>query len=372
MRILHILNDVTSLGNGIVNTAVDLALEQAKRGHVVAIASSGGGYEPLLQQFGIRHFRLDQSRSAPNLLRALLLFRRHIRLFRPDVVHAHMRTGLLLAWFWSFVYRFPLVAHLHNVRERESILMGLADRVIAVSHSVAATMAARGIRKKKIRVALNRTIGTPRLPLQESIRPAAIARPAIVTVAGMYYNKGIAELISAFEITAERFPGAHLYLVGDGPDRLLFEQQARSIRWRESIHFEGFQPLPQAYMMSADVFVLASRRESLGLVLIEARQAGCAIIASRTDGIPEALDEGRAGLLVPPQNVPALADALCRLLGDERERQAWGHRASQGVEAFRVELMAAEVQAVYCELVRQDLTATSALPNQEVTSAQSE
>lgn len=365
MQILHILNDVTSLGNGIVNTAVDLAIEQARQNHVVAIASAGGGYELLLEQFGIRHFRLDQSRSAPNMLRALFLFRRYLRLFRPDVVHAHMRTGLLLAWFWSFFYRFPLVAHLHNVRERESLLMGLADRVIAVSRSVAATMAARGIRKKKIRVVLNRTIGSPRLPPADSIRPAAIARPSVVTVAGMYWNKGIAELIAAFEIAAERFPAAHLYLVGDGPDRLRFEQQARSTRWPERIHFEGFQPVPQAYMRSADVFVLASHRESLGLALIEAREAGCAIIASRTDGIPEALDEGRAGLLTPPRDVPALADALCRLLGDEQERRQWQRRARQGIEAFRVEVMAAGVEAVYRELVRQDLAAPVAVLDQQ-------
>ncbi|TCK72049.1 glycosyltransferase family 4 protein [Acidipila rosea] len=374
MRILHILNDVTVLGNGIVNTAVDLAIEQARQGHVVAIASAGGGYEPLLEELGVSHFKLDQSRSVPNMMRALLLFRRHLRQFRPDVVHAHMRTGLLLAWGWSLVYRFPLIAHLHNVRERESTLMGLADRVIAVSHSVAATMSTKGIQRKKLRVALNRTLGTPRLPRMESVRPAVIARPSIVTVAGMYHNKGIAELISAFEIAAERCTGAQLYLVGDGPDRRVFEEQARSSKWSKQIHFEGFQAIPQAYMMSADVFVLASRRESFGLVLIEAREAGCAIIASRTDGTAEALDEGRAGLLVPPENVPALADALCRLLGDDHERRMWQQRAMQGVEAFRVEVMAAEVLAVYCELVRPDAIVKVALPDREASaiSTQSE
>jgi glycosyltransferase involved in cell wall biosynthesis len=350
MRILHILNDVTDLGNGIVNTAVDLAIAQARQGHTVAIASAGGGYQSLLEQHGVLHFQIDQSRSVANMLRAAFLFRRQIRNFRPDVVHAHMRTGLLLAWLWSSLYSFSLVAHLHNVHDRESILMGLAQRVIAVSESVADTMIRNGIRRGKIRVVLNRTIGTPRLPPLSAVAPAAIARPAIVTVGGMSHRKGIAELISAFEIVAKKFPGVHLYLVGDGPQCSLFQKQARMSRYQERIHFEGFQKLPQAYMLSADVFVLASRRESLGLVLIEAREAGCAIVASCIDGIGEALDDGHAGLLVPPRNPPALAAALCRLLGDEQERNFYQRHARLGIELFRVEVMASEIEKIYDEL----------------------
>ena len=278
MRILHIMNDITDRGNGIVNTAVDLAIEQARQGHTVAITSAGGGYEPLLQHWGVRHFKLDQSRRPAQVLRSLLLFRRQLHDFKPEVVHAHMRTGLLFACLWGRIYRFPLVAHVHNVHDRESVIMGLADRVIAVSQSVAETMANR-IAIKKIRVVLNRTLDSPRQPAIADIQATALARPSIVTVGGMNHRKGIAELISAFEIAGTKFPDAHLYLVGDGPERALFETQAHKSQCRERIHFEGFQSVPQAYMLSADVFVLASRRESFDLVLIEARQAGCAIVA---------------------------------------------------------------------------------------------
>jgi glycosyltransferase involved in cell wall biosynthesis len=351
MRILHIMNDVADRGNGIVNTAADLAIEQVRQGHVVAIASAGGGYEPLLKRSGVCHFMLDQSRRPMQILRSLLLFRRRIRDFRPDVVHAHMRTGLLIAWFWARIHRFALVANIHNVHDRESVVMGLAERVIAVSQSVAKTMASRGVSARKIRVVLNRTLGSPRQPNIADIQAAALVRPSIVTVGGMNHRKGIAELIAAFEIVGEKFNDAHLYLVGDGPERTLFEGQAVKSRWHNRIHFEGFKNVPQAYMLSADVFVLASRRESFGLVLIEARQAGCAIVASDIDGITEALDDGRAGLLVPPQNIEVLAEALCRLLANERERQLWQRNALRGIEAYRVSTMAREVETVYHELV---------------------
>lgn len=351
MRILHIMNDVTDQGNGIVNTAVDLAIEQACQGHVVAIASAGGGYEPLLERSGVQHLWLDQSRHYARLWRAALLFRHQIRSFKPDVVHAHMRTGLLLAWLWTRIYRFPLVAHTHNVHDRESILMGLAKRVIVVSQSVARSMARQGIPAKKMRVVLNRTLGSPRQSRLADIPAASLCKPSIVTVAGMNHRKGIAELIAAFEIVGAQFQDAHLYLVGDGPERTLFEAQAEASSWRDRIHFEGFQPAPQAYMLGADVFVLASRRESFGLVLIEARQAGCAIVASDIDGVAEALDGGRAGLLVPPQNVAALAGALSRLLASEDERRRWQSHALQGIEAFHISAMAREVEDVYRELL---------------------
>jgi glycosyltransferase involved in cell wall biosynthesis len=352
MRILHIMNDVTDRGNGIVNTAVDLAIEQARQGHTVAIASAGGGYEDLLAKNGVMHLNLDQSRSPAQLLRSLMLFRRQSHDFDPDVVHAHMRTGLLLAWFWARIYRFGLVAHVHNVHDRESLLMGLADRVIVVSQSVARTMIRQVIPARKIHVVLNRTLGSPRALGIHGVKAAQLARPSIVTVAGMNHRKGISELISAFEIMSDKFEDAHLYLVGDGPERALFEEQASKSRRHDHIHFEGFQNSPQSYMMSADIFVLASRRESFGLVLIEARQAGCAIVASDIDGIAEALDGGQAGMLVPPGNIRALADALCALLSSEKDRKALQHRALQGIDAFNVSVMAREVEDVYLGLIR--------------------
>jgi glycosyltransferase involved in cell wall biosynthesis len=351
MRVLHILNDVTDQGNGIVNTAVDLAIEQTRQGFVVAVASAGGGYKPLLERAGIHHFTLDQSRRPFRLLCALLLLRRQIKEFRPDVVHAHMRSGLLLAWFWARFYGYALVGHVHNVHDPESVMMGMADRVIAVSHSVAATMAKRGIAKKKIRVVLNRTLGSQRVPDVNEVVPVDLAKPSIVSVCGISHRKGIEELLSAFEIVGHESPTANLYLVGDGPQRQQFEEQAQRSRWRDRIHFEGFQPVPQAYMLGADVFALASRRESFGLVLIEARQAGCAIVAADVDGVSEALDAGAAGMLVPPRNVRALADALCTLLGNEVERNEWRRRAVRGIEKYQVRFLAPDVQAVYDELV---------------------
>jgi glycosyltransferase involved in cell wall biosynthesis len=352
MRVLHILNDVTDRGNGIVNLAVDLSVEQARQGFVVAVASAGGGYQPLLQRMGVLHLTLDQSRNPVQILCALRTFRRQLLDFRPDIVHAHMRTGLLLAYFWSHFQRYVLVSHVHNVHDRESVVMGLAHRVIAVSRSVADSMTEMGIPKEKLRVVLNRTLGSPRqLPLDQ-IEPVRIARPSIVTVGGMTTRKGIEELIAAFNIVGREFTGAHLYLVGDGAERQRFEELALKSPHYNRIHFERFQKAPQAYMLSADVFVLASRRESFGLVLTEARAAGCAIVATDVDGIAEALDGGRAGILIPSQDPQAIAKALSHLLISEEERAYWQRSALGGIDEYCISRMALEVSDVYFEILQ--------------------
>jgi glycosyltransferase involved in cell wall biosynthesis len=348
------MNSLSDRGNGIVNLALDLAIEQRLAGHQVAFATSGGGYELLLRESGIQHYRLEQGGGVWKLLNAGLGFRPVLKSFKPDIVHAHMRSGLLIAWFWSRTWaglgRIPLVGHLHNVHDRESRLMGLADRVIAVSESVKASMIAQGIAASKLRVVTNGTLGSKRFPPIGSIPPRSLLHPSITTVAGMNHRKGIAELIAAFDLAAAEFPDAHLYLVGDGPERTLFEQQAASTNAHRRIHFEGFQKDPQAYMLSSDVFVLASRRDSCPLVLAEARQAGCAIVASDVDGIPEALDGGRAGMLVPSQNPAALADAILKLLQDDALRDQWRRSSREGLDQFTARRMSDQVTNVYLEL----------------------
>jgi glycosyltransferase involved in cell wall biosynthesis len=87
------------------------------------------------------------------------------------------------------------------------------------------------------------------------------------------------------------------------------------------------------------------------LVLGEARLAGCAIVASDVDGIPEALDHGAAGLLVPPQSPGPLADAILSLLRDDALRQTWRQRASSGLDRFLVGQMVGEVMNLYTELL---------------------
>ncbi|MBD2354835.1 glycosyltransferase family 4 protein [Tolypothrix sp. FACHB-123] len=352
MRILHITNHVQKIGNGIVNVAVDLACLQAQNGHSVAVASDGGEYEALFAENGVKHFHLDQSRTPLNMLKAAWRYREIIQEFQPDIVHAHMMTGVVLAGVLKNNGEYSLVSTVHNEFQRSAVLMGLADRVIAVSNAVADSMVKRGIPQSKLRVVANGTLHSPRHCSIKDYEPMPLCRPAITTVAGMYTRKGIVELIEAFVKIAPDFPQAHLYLVGDGPDRAMFEKIVQSTAFSARIHFEGFQADPQRYMLASDIFVLPSHCESFGLVLTEAREAGCAIVASDVDGIPETLDRGQAGLLVPPKDSQTLAKALGHLLSDPQQLQKLQSQAKQNIERFSVKRVNEETLNVYSELIK--------------------
>ncbi|MBS3027591.1 MAG: glycosyltransferase family 4 protein [Dolichospermum sp. DET50] len=354
MRILHITNHVQKIGNGIVNVAVDLACLQAKSGLDVAVASAGGEYEKLLTDHGIEHFYLNQCRTPLNLIKAVGHYRRIIKEFQPDIVHVHMMTGAILAGIWRKNREYHLVSTVHNEFQHSAILMGLADQVIAVSKAVANSMIQRGIPSQKLRVVSNGTLGSPRHKKLQDYQPVAMQHPSITTVAGMYTRKGIYELIEAFKIVSIDFPQAHLYLVGDGPDRPMFEAMVQNTGLSNRIHFEGFQAEPQCYMLATDIFVLASHCESFGLVLTEAREAGCAIIASDVDGIPETLDYSQAGILVPPKDISTLAKTLTQLLSDRQLLDQWKVRAQQNLERFSAARVHEETLTIYRELIRKD------------------
>lgn len=351
MKILHLMNHSRNLGNGIVNVAIDLACTQASLGHSVAVASAGGDFEELLCEKRVLHFTIDQQHRSP--VRLLIAFYRLssvIRRLNPDVIHAHMMTGAVLAWAlkpWLRVigYSFKLITTVHNAFQKSAFLMVLGDQVIAVSDAVLQIMCARGIPKSKLHIVYNGPLNTPRF--KGAPICVALEQPAIVTVAGLYVRKGISDLLSAFYLVKRECPGVQLYIVGDGPDRVLFERQANELQLGQSIHFVGHLSDPRSYMDAATLFVLASHFEAFGLVLSEARASGCAIIATRVEGIPEALDGGIAGLLVPPRDPLALAAAIISLLKDDKLRQQLQSNAVANLERFSVERAAVETIEVY-------------------------
>lgn len=348
-RVLHVLNTVRETGNGIINTAMDLAWGQAARGLSVAVASLGGEFEDRLAAWGVRHHRLDQRRRPLTLLRAAWRLRAILEAERPDIVHCHMMTGVVLARAARALGAppFTLVGHVHNVYQRSARLMGLADAVLCCGTSVRETMRGRGVPDERLHVVLNGTIGTPRLPDPATVAPAALNHPSITTVGGMNARKGIAELITAFTEVAAVHPRATLYLVGEGPQRREFEELALRSPAASRIRFLGFERDPTPVLRATDVFVLASRRESFPIVIGEARSAGCAIVATAVDGVPESLDGGRAGVLVPPQDPAALAAAILRLLSNDAERRRWAAAAREGLGHYRVERMVDETVALY-------------------------
>jgi glycosyltransferase involved in cell wall biosynthesis len=344
MTVLHVLPHVRETGNGIVDVTVDLAIAQAAAGLTVVMASGGGEYERLLEAHGVTCVRL------PLTAGGLRRMRQVVRRFRPALVHTHTLKGLAIAR--ASLPGVPVVNTAHRDLGHWSAAMRLATRVIAVSDGIAAVLT-RYVGRDRIRVVRNGVLGGPRRELLHDLAPAQLSRPAVVYVGGMYTHKGVGVLLDAFAglVTTGRDVGATLHLVGEGPDRRSFEDQAASLGIADRVEWAGFRPDAYAWIRSADVFVLPSLQETFGLVLIEARQAGVAIVAAATGGVPEALDGGRAGRLVPPGNPTELADALHAVLTDDDERARLRAAAGDHTEWLTVQRMHRDVLREYARLV---------------------
>lgn len=346
LRIVHLLNELAQLGNGIVNVAIDLAVEQARAGHHVTVAAPKGAYEELLRAQGVRHFELEPNGGVRPLV-ATFRLRRFISRNETQIVHAHMMTGAVMGRLACMGTRARLVTTVHNSWQRHAVLMRLGHRVIAVSDAVRQDMIGRGVPAHRIETVLNGTIGTMRTPAGTAPTPVVLNHPNVVTVAGMYVRKGIADLIEATAMVCVRVPTVTTYILGDGPDRAQFEKLARDRGVGASVVFLGFRADAELVMKQADVFVLASHADPNPLVIPEARAAGLPIVATRVDGIPESLDGGDAGLLVPPHAPDALANAIAGLLLAPAQRDRLRVATSRNLERLTVRRMADETLGVY-------------------------
>ena len=104
---------------------------------------------------------------------------------------------------------------------------------------------------------------------------------------------------------------------------------------------------PFPFLLGADIFVLPSHADPAPLVLSEAREAGCAIVATNVDGIPELLEHGKAGILVPARSSARLAEVLCTLVEDAEALQTWKQRSQFNLEHLRIERVARQTVEVY-------------------------
>jgi glycosyltransferase involved in cell wall biosynthesis len=119
------------------------------------------------------------------------------------------------------------------------------------------------------------------------------------------------------------------------------------------VRFEGSKADPFPWMRGADIFVLPSHADPAPLVLPEAREAGCAVVATRVDGIPELLEGGEAGVLVPPRDPDALAAALSGLLAEPDAISHWRRRSQYRVDHLRIARVARETLDLYDEAALQ-------------------
>ena len=171
----------------------------------------------------------------------------------------------------------------------------------------------------------------------------------ILTIAELHDSKGIDTMLSALtslKKDGEELP--HYIVLGEGDERWRLEKLIESYNLHDHVHLLGFVEDASSYIKAGDIFVLPSRTEALGYVLIEAGFAGSPVIASRVGGIPEIIDHDKTGLLVPPDSSTVLGTALAILLENTQKQKELGAALKKHVTSnFSLEKMVESTKKLY-------------------------
>lgn len=176
----------------------------------------------------------------------------------------------------------------------------------------------------------------------------------ILCVARQYPRKHIADLLRAMPLVCQRVPQAHAVIIGDGPEHKNLLDLAAELNLGESVAFLGALPNDDdvaRWYRRADIFCLPSVQEGFGMVFVEAMASGLPVVATLSAAIPEVVPRNRAGLLVPPSNPEALAEALIELLNSPEERAAFGAYGQQHVQQYEWDRIARQFLAAVTPLL---------------------
>jgi len=175
--------------------------------------------------------------------------------------------------------------------------------------------------------------------------------PVVGNVAALVPHKGQRHLVDAAHLVVREIPDARFVILGEGELRDALERQVREHHLEKHVLLPGFRTDVLGCIKGFDLFAMSSVTEGLGTSLLDAMACSRAIVATRAGGIPEVVEDGLNGCLVPPRDHAALAEAIVRLLKDAHLRKQMGDAGFARVnERFTVERMVVETAAVYGRL----------------------
>lgn len=305
------------------------------------------------------YVRSPQLAVAVSLLRGLLKLRQIVKEREVDVIHAHWAipmgfvaglakamtgTPLVITMHGRDVYVNPeagfIVPTLWYVKPFLQFSFRQADCLIAVSRDCYGHAQRAGALEGKMEIIYNGAnvrrffpsqAGTAQVRQRYGISPEA---KLLLSVRSLTFRKGLDVLIRAMPHILEVEPAAVVLLVGDGPERRRLIALRDELGLSDKVIFAGRVPnteLPP-YENACDLFVIPSREEGFGVAAAEAMACGKPIVGTTAGGLVETIEDNHTGLLVEPDNVEQLAEAIIRVLQDEPLASQLGNNARRKIE----------------------------------------
>ncbi len=366
---IHVLHVIKGLGRG----GAERLLEQGER-HVdrdrfrlsyVYFLERKGALAGVLRGLG-GEVTLIRARGPLGMALSVGRLARLMRQRRIDLIHAHLPLSAAVARLAGRRAGLPVVYTEHNLQERHHPWSRRANRatwrlqrqVIAVSSAVEESLRRNVGDRVPIRVVRNG------VPVEELVRDPEAARsfrerlgidplaPLVGQIAVFRPEKRLDLWLEAAAELRRRVPDCRFVLVGDGPERRALEARATALSLGGAVRFTGLLEDVRPALSALDVLLISSRFEGLPLVLLEAMAAAVPVVATAVGGIPEAVIDGRTGLLVEDADAGRLAAATAELLGAPERRRQMASAAVEAVTAnFSSRAMQRGLEALYQEVL---------------------
>lgn len=363
MKILYWMAAFFPEIGGVERVAADLLPALMRRGHECAILTSHREFplSDLEMPFGIPTYRMPFEQAIltqdlelhMRLVKQVAAFKRE---FTPDVIHIFGIGGIdLFELQTRKTFSAPLFLTLQG--EESSRYKGKASDSLFLRVLMEADWVSCVAETETQRLSTELPDLAPRistipnaLPLPDTIPSPLPMPPRLACIGRLVKVKNFGMAIRAFALVAPEFPQARLVFAGDGPERAGLEELTRELGLTEVVEFLGWMP-PSAipdFVNTVTAVVLPSNTEGLPLVAVQAAQLGRPVLATAVGGVPEIVQDGVTGLLVPRQDVMALAEAMRIVLGDPARAQAMGQAARAQSTAQRdFEAVVAAYEQVY-------------------------
>jgi GalNAc-alpha-(1->4)-GalNAc-alpha-(1->3)-diNAcBac-PP-undecaprenol alpha-1,4-N-acetyl-D-galactosaminyltransferase len=365
MRIMLAISTMTA--GGAERVAATLVNHWSANGHKVAlitVASSDLDFYVLDQR--VTRIALNLYSSTKKWRDFLVVnFKRVIKLrsaihdFKPEVILSFMDTTNVRILLASIGTGVPVIVEEHTdpsqnpvgmiVRFLRRLLYKRAWAVVVLTPGIA-RWAGSFVRSEAIHVVPN--------PISEQFCKSAKLEPErnghrVIAIGRLEAHKGFDMLLKAFAQCAQEYPGWTLKIIGDGSERDRLQALAAALQIDDRVKWERAVKEPEKELRRSDLFVLSSRYEGFPMVLLEAMACGLPVVSFDCPSGPrEIIHDGEDGLLVPPNEIDALAGTMSRLMGAEDERKRLGERAASIIERFGVAKVADMWSTVFEQAVR--------------------
>jgi glycosyltransferase involved in cell wall biosynthesis len=389
LRILHVFEP---LDGGLPTHVADLTAALARRGHRVVVGGAGGSaVRPRIEGAGVVYEPLPLVGGIGSPLTEVRALREMWRLLDRtpcDVAHVHGQKAGLSGRVVALARRLPVVYTPHNLHYRTQLrrprpsarvryratlaaerwLCRRSAAVVAVSRDEQETVLRdRLIPADRCHLIYNGVEVDASLPPDPRLRAFRAGAPLIGFVGRLGWEKGILVLLDALEMLARRGTPVRCAIVGNGTLFTQVRERVGEPSLSDTTLLLPYEGTMEPYLRAIDALVLPSFYEGMPLAILAAMALGVPVIASRVNGVPEAIEDRRTGLLVPAGDVEGLAAALARANADPHMLSSMGTAARHASRRFGVETMVDAVERLYRSVLARP--APEALSGQEAVSA---